>query len=41
MVKQDIIHVKRIIDALNERKSSIESLYDYNNCLYGLNCYYH
>ena len=40
-VKQDIIHVKRIISALSEGKSSIESLLNYDNCLYGLNCYYH
>lgn len=41
MVSQDIIHVKRIISALEEGKSSIESLVSYDNCLYGLNCYYH
>ncbi len=41
MVKQDIFHVKSIIDALDNGKSSIESLFNYDNCLYGLNCYYH
>lgn len=40
-VRQDIRDVRRIIDALDKGKRDVEALYNYDNCLYGLNCYYH
>lgn len=41
MVRNDIIYVREIIDALDAKKNLGENLRHYENCLYGLNCYYH
>lgn len=40
-VINDIINVRQIIDALDDGQEFVKSMGHYDNCLYGLNCYYH